>query len=284
LTASPTSGGTVSGGGSFNSGTSATAVATAKSGYGFVNWTDGSTVLSTSPSYTFTVISNRALVANFGQLVAISTSALPAADGSVTGGGNLAIGSTATLQATAKAGFGFVNWTEAGKVVSTSATYSFKVTAKRTLVANFAKFFSVSVSATPLAGGTVTGAGNFKTGTSVTVQATVNVGYAFVNWTEGGKVVCSTASYKFNATANRNLVANFIQTFTVTTSASPANEGTTSGGGAFKSGNSATVKATAKAGFKFVNWTEGQTVASSAASYKFTVTANRTLVANFAKK
>ena len=56
----------VSGGGTFAAGSSDTVIATANSGYNFVNWTDTSgNILSSSPSYTFTVSGNVTLVANF---------------------------------------------------------------------------------------------------------------------------------------------------------------------------------------------------------------------------
>jgi hypothetical protein len=69
--------------------------------------------------------------------------------------------------------------------------------------------------------------------------------------------------------------------YTIATSSSPANGGTTAGGGTFNSGASVTVTATAAQGFTFTNWTEGGTQVSTSASYQFTATANRTLVANF---
>ena len=70
VSASPSQGGTVTGGGSFNPGTSQTVIATANTGYRFTNWTEGNTVVSTSASYTFTVGAARTLVANFTPLVA----------------------------------------------------------------------------------------------------------------------------------------------------------------------------------------------------------------------
>lgn len=70
--------------------------------------------------------------------------------------------------------------------------------------------------------------------------------------------------------------------YTVATSASPSAGGTTSGGGTFKSGASITVLALANAGYSFVNWTEGGVEVSASASYSFTASADRTLVANFA--
>src|SRR6185436_13018097 len=43
----------------------------------------------------------------------------------------------------------------------------------------------------------------------VTVIATPNAGYNFVNWTENGTPVSSSINYTFAANGSRNLVANF---------------------------------------------------------------------------
>ena len=65
VSASPTNGGTVTGGGTFDANASKTVTATANSGYEFVRWTENGATVSTSPSYTFTLIGNRSLVAVF---------------------------------------------------------------------------------------------------------------------------------------------------------------------------------------------------------------------------
>jgi hypothetical protein len=62
---SPSPGGTTSGGGSFANGSSATVVASANSGYRFINWSEIGSRVSTAPSYSFAVFGNRALQANF---------------------------------------------------------------------------------------------------------------------------------------------------------------------------------------------------------------------------
>ncbi|MBA4309495.1 MAG: hypothetical protein C0425_04085 [Chlorobiaceae bacterium] len=72
-----------------------------------------------------------------------------------------------------------------------------------------------------------------------------------------------------------------VPTFTVSLSSNPAAGGTTSGAGTFNSGSLVTVNATANAGYSFTNWTEGATIVSTNASYIFTISENRTLVANF---
>jgi hypothetical protein len=71
---------------------------------------------------------------------------------------------------------------------------------------------TIATSAAPTLGGTTTGDGSYNNGTNVTVTATQNAGFAFVNWTEGGTVVSALASYSFTASADRTLVANFAAT------------------------------------------------------------------------
>lgn len=71
------------------------------------------------------------------------------------------------------------------------------------------KTYTVALSASPPGGGVVTGAGNHTGGTDVTVTATPNPGYDFVNWKEGDKVVSENATYVFPAIANRTLTAVF---------------------------------------------------------------------------
>ena len=65
VAAAPVAGGTVSGGGTFTQGSSVTVTAAPAKGYLFVNWTEGTTSVSTSSSYIFTMNGNRTLTANF---------------------------------------------------------------------------------------------------------------------------------------------------------------------------------------------------------------------------
>ncbi len=196
-------------------------------------------------------------------------------------------GQTCVATATPNTGYHFVNWTENGSTVSSNATYSFTVTANRNLVANFSnqtQSYTVSVSANPTAGGTVTGGGTYTQGQSCTVVASPNTNYTFTNWTENGSVVSTNATYTFNVTTNRNLVANFTyqtQSYTVNVSANPTAGGTVTGGGTYTQGQSCTVVASPNTNYTFNNWTENGTVVSTNASYTFNVSANRTLVANF---
>jgi uncharacterized repeat protein (TIGR02543 family) len=114
------------------------------------------------------------------------------------------------------------------------------------------------------------------------VTATPNTGYVFVNWTDSGTEVSTSASYSFTAAANRNLVAHFrILSYVISTSSNPSSGGTTSGDGTYDHNQSVLVEATPNAGYKFVDWTENGIQVSKDANYTFPATSARVLVANF---
>lgn len=80
--------------------------------------------------------------------------------------------------------------------------------------------FSVIVSSSPAPGGVTSGEGLFDEGTAVTVTATANTGYTFVNWTAAGVEVSTNANYTFTLNADTTLVANFdINTFSLVVTA-----------------------------------------------------------------
>jgi uncharacterized repeat protein (TIGR02543 family) len=287
LSSSPAAGGTTTGSGPYNAGSSVTVTATPNNGYTFTNWTENGNVVSTSSSYQFSLAANRTLIANFKVIAAsqfaVILSSNPAAGGTTNGSGPYNAASSVTVTATPNSGYNFVNWTENGTIVSTSPTYTFVLNANRTLVANFAiNSYTLALSANPTAGGATSGAGSFNAGTPVTATATPNTGYTFVNWTDNGVVASTNATYTFTLNANRTLVANFsADTYTVALSSNPTAGGTTSGAGSFNAGTSVTVTATLNTGYTFVNWTENGAITSTNAAYTFPLNTNRTLVANF---
>ena len=283
--ASPLLGGTTSGGGVVADGSSVTVVATANPGYKFDKWKQNGTTVSTTASYTFTATADRALTATFIKVYYINASSAPAAGGSTEMDSlSYKLNENAKADAFPNAGYQFVNWTENGTVVSTANPYVFNVTGDRELVANFSVIGGVTItaSAAPVAGGSVTGGGSVANGTNVTLTATPNAGYSFINWTEAGAPVSNNASYTFNATANRTLVANFAAGNTITASALPSIGGSVSGDGFVATGASVTLIATPALGYNFINWTDALgTEVSTAASYTFTPTSNGIFTANF---
>lgn len=118
---------------------------------------------------------------------------------------------TVRVTAYPEMGYAFLGWSENGTLVSEANPYTFTMESSRELQAEFIPgvSYSVTVTVVPAVAGTVTGQGNYNDGSAVTLTATTNPGYAFVNWTENGSVVSTDEEYTFTIHANRNLVANF---------------------------------------------------------------------------
>ncbi len=169
--------------------------------------------------------------------------------------------------------------------ITTGAKDTFHTAMEKDYVWSFTTIPAVTLTANPILGGTVSGAGTFAQGSSVTVIAAPLNGYSFANWTDNGVVVSSSSSYQFTMAGNRALVANFTLApagnFVVNLSSNPAAGGTNFGSGSYPANATVTVTAAANAGYTFVNWTENGNSVSTSASYQFTLTGNRTLVANY---
>ncbi|MDE5762765.1 MAG: InlB B-repeat-containing protein, partial [Bacteroidales bacterium] len=139
--------------------------------------------------------------------------------------------------------------------------------------------------------GTVTGAGTYKEGALVSVVATANSGYEFVQWQDAaGRMLSDQATYTFKATANVIYTALFkknvdtTREYTVTLNVLPnLNAGSVKGNGVYKGGETATIIATPAAGYKFVAWLNGPDTLSKNATHTFMVAADVTYAALFAE-
>ena len=108
-------------------------------------------------------------------------------------------GAEPTKEANEQYTYTFTDWTPAIVAVTGEATYT--ATYSQTL-----NQYTITATAT---NGTVTGTGTYNYGTEVTLTATANTGYEFVNWTKGDEEVSTNATYTFIATEDITLAANF---------------------------------------------------------------------------
>jgi len=144
-------------------------------------------------------------------------------------------------------------------------------------------------------GGTVTGAGTYKFGNTVTLTATADTNYAFDHWERENGTTSTSNPLTFRAAGAEAVTAYFRRvSYTVSASADPAAHGTvtlkdkdgkTVSGGSYADGTKLTAVASAKKGYVFSNWTDnGNPIASDVGKPgTVTVTANpdHVLVAHF---
>ena len=79
----------------------------------------------------------------------------------------------------------------------------------KTVTANFElKKYTLALSADPAEGGSVSGAGTYDAGTDVSIEATPNDNYGFVNWT--GDASGSTNPTTITMNSNKTVTANFV--------------------------------------------------------------------------
>lgn len=145
-------------------------------------------------------------------------------------------------------------------------------------------YHTISTSSNPTESGIISGSGNFKFGETCTLTATANSEYKFAYWSNTiGNPISTSSTYSFTVRSDTTIIANFSmeESYNIISSANPSEGGTITGSGTYSAGSSCTLTATANSDYTFVNWTENGTEVSTNASYTFTVSGNRTLVANF---
>ena len=213
---------------------------------------------------------------------------------------------TATAKVKDESKYEFVNWTVGNEEVSKKAEYKFTVDKDMELKANFKakdpveETFTVKVKANDDKMGTVAVdpvKENYAKGDTVIVIAEAKEGYEFVNWTSEGKVFSDSAAYEFAVEKDMELTANFKakeepkppvteDTFKLNVTVNDDKMGTVKLDPAkesYKAGDVVTATATAKDGYKFVNWTVDGKEVSDKAEYAFKVDRDVTLKANFEK-
>lgn len=209
--------------------------------------------------------------------IQITTSVSPAGSGSVTGAGSYQYGQTVTLTATANTGYEFVNWSNG----STQNPYTFTAIENTFLYATFQEeqqdiYYQINTSVDPLGSGTVTGAGQYLSGSEATLEAIPNEGYVFQRWSDG--ITTNPRSVTVNAAASYTAIFEEEQSeYEVILSVYPEEAGTTEGSGTYEKGSTIQIQAIPEEGFTFVSWSDGNI------SNPRTITVNSTieLSANF---
>ena len=124
--------------------------------------------------------------------------------GTVTGGGTYEEGATATLTATANAGYHFVQWNDGNTDNPRTITVTEDATYTATFEADPTPTYTITVTSADVTMGTVTGGGVYNEGDTVMIEAIPNANYEFVQWnddnTDNPRRIIVTQDQEFVAT------------------------------------------------------------------------------------
>jgi len=236
---SPAAGGTVTKSpdqSSYTEGSTVTLTATAAAGYAFSSWAGD--VTGTTNPVTVTMNSNKTIIANFTQLptYTLTVTNVPAAGGTVTKSPDATSypqGSTVTLTATPAYGYVFSSWS--GDVTGTTNPVTVTMDGNKAVTANYTALPTYVLETTvltadythypnpgntdynsTLTGGTITVSPtgpNYPQGTQVTLTATANTGFVFVDWYDTVNGISLGTNPVLNVTMNGNkgIAARFVQ-------------------------------------------------------------------------
>jgi hypothetical protein len=318
-TANPTESGTVTGGGTYNSGETCILTATANTDYIFVNWTKDDNEVSTNATYSFEVTEDAEYVANFSLGVYIGDGNTTTTDANLPSSSMYNYSLTEQIYTADELGSGGTISSLAFYNSSSEKTRSYNVYMVHTAKAAFENmndWIAVTPSDRVFSGSvTLIADGwtwvNFDTpfpydGTSniavVVEDQTGDIGNGknemacLVFDAEGNQAIRiygDEAAFDPTAPAYNGVlmgVKNQIQieftnepiiTYSITATADPTEGGTVAGAGTYQSGQLCTLTATANTGYTFANWTKDGDVVSTSATYTFTVTEDADLVAHF---
>lgn len=239
-----------------------------KYGYHFTQWSDG----NTDNPRVLELTQDTSLIAEFAiSLYNISLTSNDSAMGSVSGAGLHDCFAPVTITATPEAHCHFVKWSDE----VTTNPRNIELSQDTTFTAIFAKDQHVlTILSSDEIAGSVAGGGTFDYDSIVEISATANIGYKFVQWSDG----VTTNPRQILIESDQTLTAQFEQCkYQLVLQTSDANAGYVYGGGEFTYSASTDIVAVANEGYIFVDWSDGDTNASRT----IFITEDLTLTANF---
>ena len=263
--------GSVTGGGTFYYGDTIQIAATAYLGFEFVSWNDD----NTDNPRTVIVTEDITYTARFRiQQCLIKTEVTPEGAGSVNGGGIYDYGTTIHLTAHSNTGYIFDRWDD-GNINNPRTVL---VEENATFTAIFSPLqYEITTESEPVEGGTVSGAGIYDYGTTVTLKAVANEYYTFLCWSDGIVTNPRNITVTGNAHYKALFHLNGTPQYTITVTANDPNLGTVSGSGTYPQDVTIEISATPNVGARFIAWDDGNTDNPRS----ITVTQNMTFMAIF---
>ncbi len=151
--------------------------------------------------------------------------------------------------------------------------------------------YTLTVSASPSNGGLVSkypDQQSYIENESITINATPNIGWIFINWFKGNSLYETLSSTTFNIKENMNLIAFFeeqpLAEYNLTVSASPNEGGQVNkipNKTSYTENENVTITATPNEGWNFINWRKGGQIFETEQSSTFNINENLDLTAVF---
>ena len=239
--------GSVSGGGEYHIGDTATIEAIPNIGCEFLFWNDS---IADNPR-DIVITQDSTFTAYFAQIeYLIQTAVVPDSTGTVTGGGLYHYGDTITIEAIPNIGYEFQFWNDS---IADNPRDVF-VTQDSTFTAYFEQIeYHIQTAVSPEGSGTVTEGGTYHYGDTLTLEATANLGFVFDGWNDGladnPRDVIVTQDSIFTALFG-------VQQCTITTEVTPEGAGTVQGGGVYDYGTTTYLTAQSNTGYVFSQWSD----------------------------
>jgi uncharacterized repeat protein (TIGR02543 family) len=204
--------------GKYAYGTEVTLTASPTTGYGWKSWT--ATGKDTSNPVKITITSDKHVAVNFELrfLLTVNNQAMIGSSTDFTGGsvsvapapgadGRYDKDANIVLTATPASGYRFDRWS--GDVSDTTTSIIISMNANKNITANFVKVYTLTVSANPTEGGSISpNSGSYDEGSSVVLTAIPASGYVFDQWS--GDVSGNTNPVTITMNDNKSVTAIFI--------------------------------------------------------------------------
>lgn len=228
--------------------------ATANYGYHFVQWSDG---ITANPR-TLYLSNDTNLTAIFAiNQYTLSLQTNDAALGTATGGGSYDYLSQATMTAVPSSHCHFVQWHDG----NTTNPRLITLTQNMSFMANFAQDpqYTINVMVNDPSRGSADGGGIFYAGDYATLSAYPNEHYYFSSWSDG----VNANPYYLTVIENASYTAMFEPiNYNVNLTCNDDYMGSVCGGGSYPYGSTANIEAQPFDGFRFIEWSDGNTNAS----------------------
>ena len=242
--------GVAHGSGFYDYNTTVLIYATASEGFHFIQWNDGN---SDNPR-TVLVTDNTTYTAQFAvNIYSIMVSSANPTMGSVTGGGSYSHNTSVTISATPATGCHFTQWNDG----NTDNPRTILATQNASYIAQFAiNTYSLTLSVNNSSLGSVSGGGSYSYNSTVTIAATPNYGFHFVQWNDGStlnpRTITITQDLSFTAQFDTNQ-------YTVTALSSNVSGGNVVGGGTYNYLSQAVLTAYPQSHYHFTQWNDSLT-------------------------